>query len=141
MIYQVYDKTTLSRRGGVLLRPMKITFALSGFNGQSRALPLRDDNQLIMVMTNLSPFCVSNSAWWYSLLFDWTGEEVEMVLPFCLTVKGCPVRSVQLFPDNERILTSVNIPSCQFMAISKLPRAFRPETEPSFHTSGKAGNR
>ena len=39
------------------------------------------------------------------------------------------------------IMASVNFPSFQFIAISKFPRAFRPETEPSVHTSGKAGNR
>ncbi|CCX78061.1 putative uncharacterized protein [Parabacteroides johnsonii CAG:246] len=37
----VRNKINVSCRGGVLLRPIEITFALSGFNGQSRALPLQ----------------------------------------------------------------------------------------------------
>ena len=75
-------------------------------------------------------FCVSNVAWKYSLPFDRTGVDVAMVLPFDLTVNACLARSVQLFPDSEWILASVNFPFFQFIVISKLPRAFRPETEP-----------
>ena len=93
------------------------------------------------VIRYVPSFCVSNVAWKYSLPFDRTGVDVAMVLPFDLTVNACLARSVQLFPDSEWILASVNFPFFQFIVISKLPRAFRPETEPSAHTSGKAGNR
>ena len=93
------------------------------------------------VIRYVPSFCVSNVAWKYSLPFDRTGVDVAMVLPADLTVNACLVRSVQLFPDSEWILASVNFPFFQFIVISKLPRAFRPETEPSAHTSGKAGNR
>ena len=62
------------------------------------------------VIRYVPSFCVSNVAWKYSLPFDRTGVDVAMVLPFDLTVNACLARSVQLFPDSEWILASVNFP-------------------------------
>ena len=46
----------VSRRGGVLLRPMKITSVLPGSNGQSRALPLQATTMSSIFRTGKSAF-------------------------------------------------------------------------------------
>ena len=58
----VRNKINVSCRGGVLLRPIEITFALSGFNGQSRALPLRNNHYTILKSSNIRLYTAAFSS-------------------------------------------------------------------------------